>query len=491
MNSIFNRSNPAIEKVFAEAGKPEKVMCVPIDYAKKTHTALVCNGAGMQLRSAFNVHNTPEGIAFLGDIVAGLCRKHHIRPKSVIYGGEDGPSFSFNFIHALAAQDGVVVGFNAHDAKAERAHWPASTDKLDLLGIASLIIKKQGRTITTEHSTAAVLRRLTRYREALVDSRTATALRMHHLVDQLLPGFLDAKRSGVDPFSRASLWLMRERFSPAQIKARRRAALIAKLEEFAVQDPAGSAQQVKHLAQSVLPAPAALSSTLQLCLHNEVTHYESLNGCLHPLEIDIARRLAATPGAVLTSVPGIGLTLAAGLYAELADPPRQRALYRLSSYAGIVARLKQSGGPDKEAKPIGRAQRGNRFLKNLIVTTALQIGRYGHPELRADYSRREVAGQTVRLTMARRILRIVCHLMNNTDFFRPPSLLAADTPHEALRQYYQDAWMPMLVKWRNAGAIQQAFAPDAPLEQWRTMLNELYELNLSKLSPQAAQLRRG
>jgi len=42
---------------------------------------------------------------------------------------------------------------------------------------------------------------------------------------------------------------------------------------------------------------------------------------------------------------------------------------------------------------------------------------------------------------------------------------------------------------RDAAAIQQAFAPDAPLEQWRLMLNELYDLNLSKLSPQYDRLR--
>jgi len=32
MKSIFQRSNPAIEKLSAEAGSPKKVMCVPIDY---------------------------------------------------------------------------------------------------------------------------------------------------------------------------------------------------------------------------------------------------------------------------------------------------------------------------------------------------------------------------------------------------------------------------------------------------------------------------
>ena len=54
---------------------------------------------------------------------------------------------------------------------------------------------------------------------------------------------------------------------------------------------------------------------------------------------------------------------------------------------------------------------------------------------------------------------------------------------------YPEDMDQILIKWRNAGVIQQAFAPDAPLEKWRVLFNELYNLNLSKLSPQADRLR--
>ena len=45
MKSIFQRANPAIKELFEKAGSPEKVLCIPIDYAKREHTALACNGA--------------------------------------------------------------------------------------------------------------------------------------------------------------------------------------------------------------------------------------------------------------------------------------------------------------------------------------------------------------------------------------------------------------------------------------------------------------
>ena len=67
--------------------------------------------------------------------------------------------------------------------------------------------------------------------------------------------------------------------------------------------------------------------------------------------------------------------------------------------------------------------------------------------------------------------------------------MLSEAAPDARKAYYARVWDQILIKWRNAGAIQQAFADGAPLEQWRTMLNELYNLNLSKLSPQYTRLR--
>lgn len=491
MKSIFAKTNPAVEHVFEQAGHPSKVMCVPLDYAKRTHTALVCNGSGMQLKKPFHVHNNPEGLEFLIQITEGLCRKHAIRREHVIFAGEDCGSFCLNFIHALAQKGRLLLGVNPSAAAEERENKNASTDELDLLGIASLVInKKQGRTISGEHGSAAVVRKLTRYRNSLIKSHCASAHRIHAIVDQLLPGFLNERLSGLTPFSRASLWLMSERFSPRQVRARRRDILIRKLHGLCVTDAEKTADHIRQLADSCLPPPESLCESLQVSLTHEVAIYQSLADSIAQIHQRIARALAPTPGAMLCTVPGIGITLGSGLYAQIADPPRQRTVEQLASYAGIVDRLKQTGGPEGEAHSRGRSRRGHRVLKRLIVDIALKMGQYGHEELKTDYSRREALGQDVRFTMARRMLRICHHLIQHTDFFVPPSLLRNAT-REQLRTYYSQAWNPMLVKWRNAGAILQAFAPGTPLEEWRCTLNERYDLSLSKKSPQAADLRQG
>jgi transposase len=489
VSSIFQRANPAIEKLFRDAGSPKKVMCVPIDYAKRQHTALVCNGRGEQLRGVFHVHNTPAGVEFVEGIVAGLCRKHSIRKNHVFFGGEDCSAIAFNFTHAMVQRGYLGIGLNAHDTATERENHIASTDKLDLLGIASMLVnKKRGRTLSAEYGEARVLRELTHHRAALVKAHTASSYRIHHIVDQLLPGFLDKEQSGFTPFTKPSLWIMSQRFSPRQILARKSNAMAEKLRVLMVQNPASKVAQLKTLARSVLPPPPGLVDALQLNLTHEVSVYEHLSECLADLNKNTAKLLAATPGAMLTTVPGIGLISASALYAEIGDPSRDRCLNKLASYAGLAARLKQTGGPDKEAQTRGRSRRACVPLKRAIMGIALKVGQYGHEELKADYHRRVNEGQDPRLTMGRRVLRICTHLIRHTDFFVPPSLLG-EVPREVRRDYYVRAWEKVLIKWRDAAAIQQAFAPEAPLEQWRLMLNDLYDLNLSKVSPQYDRLR--
>ena len=56
--SIFKNNSQNIDAAFIEAGLPEKVLLVPLDFAKSTHYACFCDGLGRYLRQAFTVKNT-------------------------------------------------------------------------------------------------------------------------------------------------------------------------------------------------------------------------------------------------------------------------------------------------------------------------------------------------------------------------------------------------------------------------------------------------
>ncbi|NQU39822.1 MAG: hypothetical protein HQ523_07705 [Lentisphaerae bacterium] len=137
MNSIFQRANPAIEKIFRDAGSPKKVICVPIDYAKRQHTALVCNGKGEQMHGVFHIHNTPAGVEFVEDIIRGLCKKHSIPKANAFFGGEDCSAIAFNFIHAMLQKGYVGIGLNARDAAAERTAMGVTAQHLTYLFVST------------------------------------------------------------------------------------------------------------------------------------------------------------------------------------------------------------------------------------------------------------------------------------------------------------------------------------------------------------------
>ena len=179
MRSIFRKRNLDVEASFESAGVATKIMCVAFDYAKKIHTAVVCDGSGRQLRGVFNVENNRRGLDYLLGIVSRLCRKHKIQRKHVFFGGEDCGSYAFNFIHALVSRGFLVVGINTKQAKDERENSKASTDLIDTVGVAGMMIKMRGRTIGVATEDVHGLKRLRRQRGAILKAHAASSHRTY------------------------------------------------------------------------------------------------------------------------------------------------------------------------------------------------------------------------------------------------------------------------------------------------------------------------
>ena len=81
--TIYANQSQELLRLFEEAGNNSKIMCVPIDYAKKDHIVMFCNGHGHILRKPFSVKNTVKGVNYLTDQVSRSCRKRRIKPKHV------------------------------------------------------------------------------------------------------------------------------------------------------------------------------------------------------------------------------------------------------------------------------------------------------------------------------------------------------------------------------------------------------------------------
>jgi hypothetical protein len=165
------------------------------------------------------------------DQVSRSCRQRHIRPEHVFFGGEDVNSYAENFVNSLRIDGWLVTSVNAHDAKKQRENLLAGTDRTDLKGIAAMLLSRRANCRPPQSGIYRSLRTLMRHRKKRVKMKTEVKNRIHTIVDRLLPGFLNEKKSGILPFSNSSLYLMQDRFSASQICRRKRSALIRHLEK--------------------------------------------------------------------------------------------------------------------------------------------------------------------------------------------------------------------------------------------------------------------
>jgi hypothetical protein len=199
---------------------------------------------------------------------------------------------------------------------------------------------------------------------------------------------------------------------------------------------------------------------------------------IEQLEKEIALYLSQTQGAFLTTVRGIGIVLAAGVTAEIGDPYRQRPVNNLVSYAGIIPRVKQTGGPDGSTYTGKVAKRCNRILKDYVTRSAFHLGLHGPEDLMADYKRRDAAGQHADFGMGRRYLRMAIRLMRTSQIYLPERLRKKKVKPEERANYYSMIWPKLVEKWYRHDALQAAFDKDRPLGQWRSMVQDLYEIRL-------------
>ena len=148
-----------------------------------------------------------------------------------------------------------MASVNAHDAKKQRTNVQASTDRIDLIGIASMHLNGRANCNPAQSGIYRNLRALVRHRRRLVQMLTEVKNRVHGIVDELFPGFLSEKNSGIVPFTQSSLYLMEGRFSPKQIQRRRRQTLIEILKRLGTSKAEKTAAKLQWYAAKVLHAP--------------------------------------------------------------------------------------------------------------------------------------------------------------------------------------------------------------------------------------------
>ncbi len=498
--SIYQNQCPQLRELFSSAPSPAQILVVSLDFARDKHLALFCNGLGDGLLKPFSVHNNQAGVDLLNQRIHKTIQRCRIDPTHVLLGGEDDPCYAKNFLWALH-QDWLVLRVNAFKAKKHRENIQASSDELDLLGIAKMLLNREATVVfnngmadRAEHYHA--LKALGRTRDGLVRDQTRLSNRIHFQVKILFPGFLsDRKDNPIRPFSEACLDLMEKSdFAVTQYAGKKNAPLARTLNKLRLRKPEQQASQLITNARTALPPAPHTVQAHQDALGCLVSVYRTIKQNTAQLEYRQAFHLAQVPAALLTSLPGMGIINSSALAGELGPPDQLGCRGQMASYAGIIPRIKQTGGPDSASRTFSVGHHCNHRLKNHVVRAATAIGQqHGPPEIKEHWQHLLDKDQHAGFIHARRLLATSKALMINGTIWLPESLrCGAGAGDDAMLlyrrqmfEYLQEMWPRLRAKWIGRKALELAFAPENPLGKWRQVIQELYriQLPLEELDP--------
>ena len=373
--TIYPSKSQTLQEFFTNCGSLEKVLLVPVDYAKESHTVQFCLGTGRYLlKKPLNIYNNVEGLQYFCMRLKKIMSRYHIQKGKVLIVSEDPPRYLYNFMDKVRRETFMWVRVNAGQAVQFRETLRASSDTIDLSGIAGAAINRKGVIVEDFSNIYATLKSAARSRLKLVRNETAVKNRIHDCVDILFQGFLSESKSGLLPFSPASLWLMEETFSAGKIRRMGHDTLVKNFRRFGLHNPEGKAEKLKEFAATVLDPPAELIPYTQSSLGGKVRLLREIKTNLFLEENEMARALVQTPLFYATSIPGIGVVLAGQIAAELGDFSKWPELKNINSYAGIAPRSYQTGGPSKPAVTGKLPHQCNHILKNYLLMAAHHVG---------------------------------------------------------------------------------------------------------------------
>ena len=93
MNSIYTKRSNAVTQAFNDVAA-DKILIVPLDFAKAKHVVRMCNGLGEYLHNkSFPVNNDKAGLEYLSQRIQSCCARQGIDKQNVFISAESPHSY--------------------------------------------------------------------------------------------------------------------------------------------------------------------------------------------------------------------------------------------------------------------------------------------------------------------------------------------------------------------------------------------------------------
>jgi transposase len=363
---------------------------VGIDIGKRTHEAVILDDAGEQHGKALRFANTRVGAEEL------LARLQEVDSPGAC--ALEATGHYWLALYAFLRQAGLeVIVLNPLQTDAYRDSFlrKTKTDRRDSWIIADLVRIGRGRAALVPDRAILQLRELTRFRFSLVDQIADLKRKLLSVLDRVFPEY---ETLFSDVFRKSSRALLAQATTAEEIAAFDLGELTALLDQSSRgRFGEAKAREIKALAAQSLGV-SFLADAVRVETRCMLAHIAFLEGQIAELDDQIAPLLVQTPaGSYLTSIKGMGPTLAATILAEIGDVRRFDDPKKLVAFAGLDPSTHQSGQFRAEHATISK--RGSPFLRRAIWLAA-HPARQWNPDLQAVYERKLKQGKCHQKAMA-------------------------------------------------------------------------------------------
>lgn len=386
-------------------------LIVGVDIGKSTHYASVIDSTGTQLGGAVKFSNSQKGVALLLERIASVNKEN----VPVIFGLEATGHYWLALYSFLKEKKHALYVINPYQSDAWRKMLLSSTktDKEDSLIIADII--RFGHVTETKlaDETMVALRNITRFKVALNQQLTDTKRRIITVMDQIFPEF---ESMFSDMFGKTARTLLETVSTPESLDA----ISIDQLTKLVMKTSRGrfkkeKAEELKQKASSSFGITFALDSfTLEVeLLLKQLSFVEDQ---IETVEKKI-EELMKSQSSILTTLPGVGMQLAASIIAEIGDIKRFKTSAQLVSYAGINPTVRQSGNFMGTRNRMSK--KGSPYLRLALWQAATMSIRF-NPILKSYYETKIKQGKSKMTTVGavtRKLTGIIFSMLKHNKPF--------------------------------------------------------------------------
>ena len=296
------------------------------------------------------------------------------------------------------------------------------------MAIVQAIIHGRGTSSELPSGSVSHLQKLTRARRELVETQSALENHIRVHIDHVFreyqgkTGWIEGKQVKQKPFynlfSKASRYLMRHHLHPSDLLKLGEQGLRELSLQKKLRLRNQTIQVLIELARQSISQPKEQVESEQFLLNLKLDQWELIHNQIKKLEKKIEDLFLETDGAIILSVPGVGVVNGAELYAEMGDISDFEHAGQLIKMAGTNPIVKQSG--DRKPTYYAVSKQGRKSFRNAVY----QIGRslsVNNPDMKKKYNDLKERGKHAKqayIALGNRMIRLAFSMIRHQTLYR-------------------------------------------------------------------------